>query len=343
MSAAITAAVIVAGGAAYAAYSSSESQKKANSTNKKLTKENNRANLLMNLISRGAPMEGPNFPDSVQGQSSSILPIYMGKTEKDLATNAQDIFAAIQKYYGTPEDQMKNNEQIAGQFAPAGAASDRLVVDLATGKVTKEMLDESKPVFAARTKLAESKRNAGLEALSETLNEIDAIQAGKGFSGDSTGSRMLKFNARRGIGTQSAADIGAADLANAEDVRNIKSSGRNLQLQNLSLPDSQAAAAIRRRTVPAAGLVDNQSVSLAPFKFFNIGPGAATQFQKPSDVGPVANTGGIAAQGIASLIRDYQKARANNQLTQSVSAPPTSSNPAGLTADEIALAYQSPY
>lgn len=322
MAAAITAAVIAVGATAYAASESAKSQKKANATNQKLTKETNRANLLMNLVSRGAPMEGPNFPDSVQGQSSSILPIYLGKTEENLGKNAQDILAAIQKYYGTPEEQLARNEQVAGRFGEAGAASDRLVQDLATGKVTDEMLAEAKPVMEARTKLAESKRNAGLEALSEILNENEAIQSGKGFSGDSTGNRIFKFNARRAVGSQAAADFGAANIANAEEVRGIKGAGRNLRLSNINLPDTMAAASIRRGSIPVEGVNFNQQQQLQPFKFFNIGPGAPTQFQPYQPVQPVASTGQIIGQSVGAGAGAYGNYLSNQQLISALNRNP---------------------
>lgn len=322
MSAAITAAVIAVGATAYSASQSANAQKKANSTNRALTKETNRANLLMNLVSRGAPMEGPNFPDSVQGQSSSILPIYLGKTEENLGKEAQDILAAIQKYYGTPEEQLDRNSQVAGRFGAAGNASDRLVQDLATGRVTDEMLAEARPVMEARTKLAESKVNAGLEALSEILNENEAIQAGKGFTGDSTGNRMFKFNARRAIGTQAAEDLGVARLANAEDVRGIQGAGRNLRLANINLPDTMAAASIRRGSIPVEGVNYNQQQTLQPFKFFNIGPGAPTQFQPYQPVQPVASTGQIVGQAVGAGAGAYGNYLANKELIGALNRNP---------------------
>jgi hypothetical protein len=283
-----------------------DAQNKATDANQQNVQDTNRTNLLLNMLARGLPIDAAmartyGLPESVAGSGSALLPYYMGDTEQTLGTNAADLALAIQSLYDSPEAEMQDYENIMGRFAPDAAAADRAASDVVSGRTTQQMLDEAAPVFAARTDLANTRKNAALEQLKETLNDIDAIQARKGYSGDSYGNRMIKFNARRGIATAGAGELGQANLENALAKAAIQGQGRQMQLSSLDLPDRRAQSAILRRQMPGTAAAQRSQSSMAPLSFFNLGPHSFSPFQTPPQEQPVAGVGQILAQNSAAL------------------------------------------
>lgn len=299
MSSALTiAAIAVAGSVGASAVAAKSAKKSAKETNARIAAQN-ADQIMLDMAARGAPIYGANLPAEIQGSEAAILPYYGGRTEVDLFNNARQIWDSIQASGGTPEQKMATFKQMLEQYEPANNANRNLVFDLATGKMTEQGVIESQPVFKARLGSAEAKRNAGLEALRETLNEIDAIQAGKGYSGDSTGKRVLRFNARRAIGTQSAADLADANLQNALEERTIRSQGRDKQIAGLGLADTMARADLSRTQIPEEAMTKSYINALQPFSFFNLG---THEFTKPEPyVDMPDTTGAIASTAAGSL------------------------------------------
>jgi hypothetical protein len=261
-----------------------------------LTQQQNADTLLLEMAARGAPLTGSNVPASVAGTEAAILPYYFGGQEKSMSADATELYKAIQERNGSPGLQIANYDALLGKYQPSVDANDQLAADLASGRMTNQTLAEAQPVFNARTNMAESKRNAGLEALRQTLSEIDSIQAGKGYSGDSTGKRMARFNARREIGTQSAADFAGANLANAQEKQAIQSGGRSLQLSNINLPDTLARAAINRTRLPGQAATATQGDAMAPFDFFKLQP---ANYKSPNPLNAMPDTAGSIANTVA--------------------------------------------
>lgn len=270
-------------------------QRKKDKAQNQLTAQQNQQQMAMDLAARGAGLYGSGIPEELQGRESAILPYYMGGSEAILGKDAANVAAAIRAAAGDPTLRLADYSAMLGKYDAASEANDRLAEDLALGNITNEQLAEAAPVWAARTGAAESRRNAGLEALRETLNEIDSIQAGKGYSGDSTGKRMLRFNARRAIGTQAATDFAGANLENEMDRRMIKESGRNARLSNIDLPNRLAMAAIQRKQLPANAVASEFNAATEPLNFFNIGAG---QFRAQNPLTAPSNS----ATGIANSV-----------------------------------------
>jgi len=284
-------------------------QRKSAKEQNNITAQQNANQLQLELASRGAPLTGAGIPEELRGRQSAILPFYFGDTEKNLSTNAAGIYDAIRKRTGSPELQLADYSALLGKYDASANAADKLGEDLVSGRLTDQSLEESQPVFAARRGVAEARRNAGLEALKATLNEIDGIQAGKGYSGDSTGKRMLRFDARRQIGTHSASDLAGANLENASEERAIRESGRDRRLSNLNLPAALAKSAITRKQAPELAVEEGYQNSLSPFGFFNIGP---NKFQKadslsalPNTAGDIANAFGQTGAAVGSSLMKY--------------------------------------
>ena len=288
----------------------SESQKKSNKAQVKATEATNKANLALHIMSRGGKLTAKEaaelgLPADAIGKSSSILPYYLSGIEESAGQNASELVSAMQNYGGfdSPEAEMDYYRSIIGKYQPAFDAAGKVATQAVDGTMSEQMLAEAEPVFAARTNLAQSKKSAGLEAIAQTLNEINAIQARKGYTGDSLGNRMLEFNARRMINQEGAADIGNAALENAIARAAIQQQGRQLQLGSLNLPDQVAQSELARTTLPASTAAARHSASLAPLEFFRIGIGNVPRQQAPpsSAFTPVASTGQAIATGVSAL------------------------------------------
>ncbi len=251
------------------------SQANATATNASNVQKTNLANTMLAIMARGGSIDAAtaralHLPASLVGTSAAVLPYYMGDIEKNMGMSAGSLSSAIQKLQGSPEYQSAQYKAVFDQFAPAFAANAKTANDLASGATTQQMLDEAQPVNAAQMNVATGQKNAALEALKTTLNNIDNIQARKGFSGDSSGNQMLKFNATRSANTIGADAINNATLTNATRTEAIKQAGRNLQLQNINLPDTLAGAAASRVGAPGRAMAADYNSSLSPLNFFKI-------------------------------------------------------------------------
>lgn len=286
-----------------------------------ITNQQNIDNLLLQLAARGAPLTGSNVPESVEGSQAAILPYYFGDLESTMGRDASAIYKASSAYRGSPEVQLADYQSLVDSQAGATNAIDQLAIDLATGKLTEDQIAEAMPSFAARRGVAEAKRNAGLEALQATLNEIDSIQAGKGYSGDSTGKRMLRFNARRGIGTTTAADLANVNLENALDERTIREQGRALRLANMNLPEQRIQSAVNRKLAPQRAVAQGFTESVEPFKFFNLGPhsfeGGVAPSAMPNTLGDIATQFGQTGVMVGGALSNYYKNKAQQDRYKS--------------------------
>jgi hypothetical protein len=306
MSAAIAAAGIgaaagIAGGmmAANAAGDAADSAANAQA-------KSDRANLAMYVMSRGGALDEATvkklgLPMDLVGKQSSILPLYLSKYESDLGKNAAEMALKLQKgQFESPEEEMAFYRAIQARYGAANDAARATGISAVDGTMSAEMLADAEPVFAARTGVAESRKNAGLEALAETLNEIDAVQARRGFAGDSMGSRMLKFNARRGIATQGATDLGEARLQNEADRAGLKEAGRQLRLGAINLPDQLASADMSRSSMGERALGSRFNSAMEPLRAFRVEVGNPPNAQTPT-YQTVPSTGEIIANSVSGL------------------------------------------
>lgn len=287
---AIGVGVLGAGMSAYAASQQSSAEASA-------AQQQNQANIDEGLWGRGAPLEGQFVPQDMKGAQAAVLPYYFGGQETAMAGDATSIYNALKAYYGSPQNQLNLYQSILNGYQPSLSAADQLAADIANGNVTSQMLSEEQPVAQATLAEAQGTKSAAMEALAETLGQIDAIQAGKGYSGDSLGDRMLKFQATRTANQQGAAAINSANLSNAQAKQGIQQQGRALRIQNIGLPDTMARSALARTTLPSTMTTANYNNSLQPFSFYRMGQ---AQYQ-PVSVPATAGTGQIIGQAMGSL------------------------------------------
>jgi hypothetical protein len=286
------------------------SQDKATKQNAKNVQDSNRMNLLLSLMSRGTALSESEANSlgvpELAGKSSAVLPYYLADIEKATGTAAGKMALAIQKAAPTIGDYTKI---VAPYLAQAGQARD-IAGNLLSGQMTQQMLSEEAPVAAARSEVAQTQKNTALESLDKTLNEIDAIQARKGYSGDSYGNRLLKATTRAGVMSASSGAIAQANLANELEKQAVKEKGRNLQLSNLGLPSVLASSALALKRAPTATASSSFADSMQPLSFFNIGNHPFQQQNLPL-VDSTSKAGlaisGVAAGGNSALNAGLQK------------------------------------
>lgn len=282
------AALVGAGATAYAASSAADSQSEANKANSRNVADTNANNYRMFLESRGS-------------KGNSLLPNYFGpSTETTLSNRALQTYLAEQAALGSPEEQMRRNQEYAARYAPAMAQGDQLVNQLFNGQLEQQQVDNIAPVLAARGGVAKAQKEGILEGIMQRLNALSADRARSGYSG---GGSALQKNLL--VGTtipelQAAATVGAqADLANATDVANIRNGSIATRLANLNLPVSQATSRINLDQLPGAATSRAYTTSLQPFDWFKLNPQAFQAAQAPL-VAPVPGVGQIAGSAIAS-------------------------------------------
>lgn len=271
-------------------------QRKSAKEQNALTAQQNKDTLSLELAARGAPLSGSGVPEELQGVQSAFLPYYFGSLEKDTAGDAASIYRALKDRMGDPALKLADYSEMLGKYKDSQNSADALADEIMSGRLSDTVMSENAPVFEARLGVAEANRNAGLEALKQTLNEIDNIQAGKGYSGDSTGKRMLRFNARRQIGNQASNEFANAKLANAQDKRAALEAVRSLRMSNFDLPAKMARNRIAIEEMPATAIAESYRNTLSPLDSFRIGSGS---FSKPTQMSAMPNTAGDIANAAA--------------------------------------------
>lgn len=315
----------------------SGAQNRATQQNAANVAATNQANLILNIMSRGGALTAQEAQQlgvpQLAGQSSAILPYYMSQIEQAAGTTSGAISQQILSSGGSPAQQMQQAMAVTAGLQPSLNQATTLGQQLVSGDVTKQMLAEQAPVSAATLAVPEVEKNAALQQLDATLNDIDAIQARKGYSGDSYGNRLLKFQARAGIMSQAAGGIAQAKLANARSVQGIQQQGRQLQLSNLGLPGELAANELNFQNLPSQTLATKAQLGQQPLGFFNIGNRAFQEQNKPL-VDYTSATGlglsGLGSNLSSALNYGLQQQRLNQiygnntpQLTESDLTPTT--------------------
>ena len=228
------------------------------------------------------------YEESRGSQGSAVLPMYLqnpggGTFEGQLG---KDLVGA----YGNTAVPLSNFENATAPLAPAQQAAGQFTNDIFNGGITSKLQAEAAPGQALRLSTA---RQSALEGLNKSLAAIDAAQAGKGFSGDSYGNRLLRFQANQTAGNQ----MGAAAGANAAETQQIQNFGNaTLPSQNLTLPYSMATQAGNFSFLPQANYLQSMNERMAPLGFLKMGPG------NPPPVQPLPVSAGLRGGAIAAGI-----------------------------------------
>lgn len=295
-------AAVAAGAGAYAASEQAGAEEDANNTNIANAKDTNAQNKQL-------------FDESRGSKGNALYPIYArtnGKPfEPQLFSDTMGTYNAVNAL--PPSIRLDNLNNALAPLNEAQNAATRTVAGVYDGSLEKEAIANQQPVNQGRQAVA----NSALTALAQTLNDIKAINARKGYSGDSFGTRLLQFNARRGAGEEMA----SANLANAIDERQIHNQALLARIQNVGLPYAESQQAVNQSTLAENSVLDQQARRQQIFNNFRIGPGQFA-YQRLPDVKPVASTGQIVAQGISSAATTANTLRAQNSAAQGYQTTP---------------------
>jgi len=288
---AIAAAAVSAGASAYGANQQAGASAANQAYLAQVAQSNNAANLQLFLQSRGK-------------LGNSLLPLYLKNPdgtpfESTLGQNAVSTYDAAQGGL-TPAQQIAFYTQLASQFQPTLNSANTTAQGIFNGNLTNQELSNEAPVAAARQTSVTSQKEASLEGLQQTLNDIKSIQAGQGYTGDSFGNNLLKANAIRTTNTANAALQGGADLQTAQEQQGIKETGINRQLSNLNLPSSMFAENAAFSAAPANAAISQQENSQSLLNMFKLTP-TAFQNSAPPITQPIPTNGQIAGQGVGAL------------------------------------------
>jgi hypothetical protein len=312
----ITAGVLAAGATAYSASSASSAAQAANAQNAQNINSTNALNYQQFLQSRGST-------------GSAVYPIYGAGAEAQLYGDTLGTYDAT----GALQPTAQQLASITNAAIPYQQQANTAAAGIFNGATQGQELANQLPVYQAQLQAAQTQKQGTLEALQSTLNNIKAIQAGRGYSGDSFGNQLLNFQARQGANTAISNQISAANIGNAQTIQAIKQNAINRQLSNLSLPGQMAANNIALAQQPANALENQMGQRQALFNNFRIGTGQF-QYQPLPLVSPTANTGQIAGQAIGSLGSSLGNYASNQQLVSQLAQSQNNNawNIAGLLA-----------
>lgn len=306
---------LAAGATAYSASEAADAQEEANEQNAANAAATNDKNYQQFLESRGESGTAvlPRYLRAPKntltaGQRQALIQAGLNPRDYD-GTGffeeklGRDLMALYEATGGGGDYQAQvdaNREALQGYADMQRGARDA-VGGIFNGQLGNRLRANLAPVQGARLDAANVNRAAQLEALSATLNEIQAKSRSRGFTGgDSFGKNMLNFNARRIIGGSAADMISNAKLANAMDSRMLEDNVTMLPVTNASLPYSLGQQEVNQLNLPENMALDQQARRLQPFNFLRIGQNQF-QYSPLPQVQPVASTGQIVGQSLGQF------------------------------------------
>lgn len=287
----IAAAVVAAGATIYAAQAQSSATKKASEQNAQNVMNTNQLNYNMFQQSRGS-------------KGNAVLPLYLtganGQSEESiLGQNAIGLYGAAGGNM-TPAQQIAMYQALQSQFQPMQAGANATAQGIFNGNLQAQELQNYAPVATAMQQGVAAQKEGSLEGLQATLNQIKAIQAGQGFSGDSFGTNLLASNALRSTFSSNAALQSAANTTIAGAQSGIKQGVLGTQLSNLNLPNSMASENFNFANAPQNAALAQEGQRQQLFNMFRIGTGQF-QYQNLPMVPPIPNIRQNVGQGVGAL------------------------------------------
>lgn len=197
-----------------------------------------------------------------EGGSPVFLPLYSEDREQELFNQADLLFSNA----APGEDR---SVEIAEAVSPFGDAFDAAFEDSQSGALTNRRISNTDPVRGARTKSASAKLDAVNQALDDIISQQNASESTKGFSGGGSFRNNRALQATLGA-RQSAADaLTSAELANAQEVADIRNRGEDLAFQLAMQSPELANAALSLDRAPSTVPIEEYLDALQVFAPFN--------------------------------------------------------------------------
>lgn len=269
----------------------------------KATQETNANNLRMFQESRGST-------------GSAVLPEYLKSYEAGLGADAAATAKALFGYGGGVNQRLADGAGILARYNPALEAGDNTVIDLATGRVGTQRQASLAPVLAARTGAAKLRSSAITDGLNETLANLRATRAGRGFRGGSTFDTNRALAATVGARAGAATEMGQARLDNALATQGLDESNLQLLLSSLDLPFQRGQQRLNFANLPATNAADFYRSALSPLDYFRIGPAQNLPYQQTPQIPTIPNTGQLAGAAVAGGAQSIGQYLAQQQLMQ---------------------------
>ena len=301
---------LAAGGSIYAASSARTQANKANDANLKNAADTNAANYQLFQESRGGI--------GADGFGHSILPIYFGGNEQDMARQAYENFNRLNQGAGATQGYLQGYQNA---LRPAIGANIGALTNRYNGQDLLQRLGYAQPVFDARLSQAGvygqgARGTAAAQAgsinssLLEALGQLNAQRSAQGFVGGGTFDRNRMLASLAGARGQAAvgtaqADAVAQNAAQAalyqnavdrqgyqlSDLENLSNTGYlSGALQNLGNFESYPA-------MQTAALYQNAQ---SPLNYFRIAPQAFQNAPMPTQT-PSIGAGQIWGAGLSAL------------------------------------------
>lgn len=250
---------------------------------------------------------------------SAILPLYA----KDSAGNPfeaqwfQDALRTYQSTSAPPEARLAAYRQIISASRPAAESANATVGNIFDGGLLRQEQNNLAPVLATRNESAKVKSASWLDALRDTLGQIDTTMGRKGFTGDSMVKNILNFNARQRYYGSVADTTADANMRNAMDVFGQKQGDITRRLASLNLPYTQAQQNVQLYDLPERATLDSTAQRNNLLSQFRIAPNAF-QYQSLPKVDANVNPFQIAANNIGGAGQQVGNFFANQALIKSL-------------------------
>lgn len=291
---------LAAGASAYGAVASANAQQQASQTAANSQNNANRLNYQM-------------FQQAHGSNGNAVLPDYMGGFEKQLGNDLSGAYTSA----AVP---LTTFQAATGRLAPAEQGAVNTTNSIFNGGITRTLLNNAAPVQATRLAVA---RDSSLDALHQTLDQIDASQAQRGMVGDSYANRLLQFQAGQTAGNA----VGAATLQNQQETADINNYGNvTLPLQNLVTPYTQGQQAGQFAFLPQDEWLQSMGQRMQPLNMVKIGYTGPFQYQPLPTPGPGAYSGvanalsslGGSGSGMSGAALNYYMQQQNQQAQQNL-------------------------
>jgi hypothetical protein len=263
---------------------------------------NSAANRASNSQKNANQTNYQEFLQSRGSQGNALLPMYMGGFENQLGQNL------IGNYQMSQPD-MASILASTGGFGQGQSGANSLANSLFNGGYTQKLEDYFKPVASANVAYT---RQAAQQAFNNTMQNIRATQAAKGYSGDSYGNRQLQYGAQNTAQGQ----IAGANLANLQQTQQIQNLGLNTALQNINMPYQMQQNSGNAALLPQQ-LYNNAILnSLQPLSFLKMNQAQPPMMQPLPVMGPNAGPAQLALQGVSGLGSTYMNYTMGQQQQQ---------------------------
>jgi hypothetical protein len=167
-------------------------------------------------------------------RSDLFLPAFGGGSSgllKDIGSTYRGIYGGINDITPSVGDAYNRYSTASSEFAPSLDKSEEIGKSILSGEAGQQLQDLRKPVYAARNEAVATSKQAQQDATAQTLNRIQAIQRGEGYSGASSAGDKTATDAARTIAANIAAQQGNTNVMNASDAASTAIAARDEQIK----------------------------------------------------------------------------------------------------------------